>query len=82
MPGDRTRLHHLAPAHGIVAARLVMAKLRAARKAKGLTQFEVAADLNVKTRTFVSWENCHTFPHAAALYAWCELLAVSPLPES
>lgn len=51
--------------------------LRDLRKAKGLTQKQIAENLGVQPKTVSKWETGHGFPDVAYLQALSELLGVS-----
>lgn len=53
-------------------------KLSAARKAKGFSQEELAAKINVSRQAVSKWENGTAQPETANILKLCEVLEVSP----
>lgn len=54
----------------------VLADLRRARAASGLTQAEVAARLGIHMRTLRRWENGESDPPAHMLFRWAAFVGV------
>ena len=54
----------------------VLADLRRARAASGLTQAEVAARLGIHMRTLRRWENGEGDPQAGMLFRWAAVVGV------
>jgi transcriptional regulator with XRE-family HTH domain len=55
----------------------VAVKLRARRKALGLSQSNVAAKTGYSAKTIKNWENGHGVPTMRSLIDWCEALGMS-----
>lgn len=53
-------------------------KLSAARKAKGFSQEELAAKIEVSRQAISKWETCSAQPETANIIKLCEVLEVSP----
>ena len=53
-------------------------KIRCARKAKGLKQSDVSANLNVRNTAISSWEKNQSKPDLQNIEALCKILDVSP----
>ena len=51
--------------------------LKAARVNAGLSQKEVANELNVSNKTLTNWENGKSFPDAEKINALCNLYGLS-----
>jgi transcriptional regulator with XRE-family HTH domain len=53
-------------------------RLREARIAKGMPQYEAAHRLGVALRTYIRWENRELKPRVAEFVAWCQLMGEDP----
>jgi len=53
-------------------------RLREARIAKGMPQFEAAHRLGVSLRTYTRWEDRTLRPRVEQFVAWCHLMGEDP----
>lgn len=53
-------------------------RLREARIAKGMPQFEAAHRLEVALRTYIRWENEEIEPRVSEFVAWCRVVEEDP----
>lgn len=64
--------------HNYIMDKMFCTNLKEARKAKQLTQKQVAAKLGVVESCYANWEQGRTEPSIEMLRNLCELLEISP----